>query len=428
MPDNKIRVLVFPCGSEIGLEIFRSLKYSRHVELVGANSVDDHGKFVYTEYFGNIPFVDEPDFEEVFQKVLLENKIDAVYPTMDRVISRLSEIGDSLPCKVLGSPKETNRLALSKSKTYQFFKDKISIPMVYSSLDEISSFPIFSKPDIGYGSRGTKKLYSIEEAKKRKQQHPEHLLLEYLPGEEYTVDCFTDRFGKLLFIGPRKRGRIQKGISVNTSPAPELLEEVTQIANSINEEVALRGAWFFQVKKNQNDELSLLEFATRLGGSSSLFRAKGINFALMTIFDAFNYPVEANENSYGVELDRALDQRFKFDFEYDAVYVDLDDCLIFGNKINSELVRFIHQSINKSKKVILITKHEKDLPDTLHKFRISTLFDELIHLKKTEEKADFMKYRNAIFIDDSFAERKKVSLKLRIPVFAPDAVASLITD
>ncbi|MDG1279251.1 MAG: ATP-grasp domain-containing protein [Algoriphagus sp.] len=428
MPESKIRVLVFPCGSEIGLEVFRSLKYSRHVELVGANSVDDHGKFVYTEYFGNIPFVDAPDFEEVFQKLILEKNIDAVYPTMDQVISTLSEMGDRLHCKVLGSPKKTNRLALSKSKTYQFFEGKIKTPEVYTSLDDIHAFPVFSKPDIGYGSRGTRILHSLEEAKKRKQQHPEHLILEYLPGEEYTVDCFTDRFGKLLFVGPRKRGRIQKGISVNTTPAPELLDEVNKFAQKINQEVELRGAWFFQVKKNQNGELSLLEFATRLGGSSSLFRAKGINFALMAIFDAFNYPVEANENSYGIELDRALDQRFKFDFDYQNVYVDLDDCLILGDQINSDLVRFIYQSINKSKKIILITKHEKDLVDTLKKFRISSLFDELIHLKKTQEKADFMQYDNAIFIDDSFAERKKVSLKLRIPVFAPDAVASLITD
>ena len=39
-------ILVFPCGSEIALEIYRSLRYSTHFKLIGANSLDDHGKFV----------------------------------------------------------------------------------------------------------------------------------------------------------------------------------------------------------------------------------------------------------------------------------------------------------------------------------------------------------------------------------------------
>jgi hypothetical protein len=43
----KKNVLVFPCGSEIGLEVYRSLKHSIHFNLIGANSVDDHGRVVF---------------------------------------------------------------------------------------------------------------------------------------------------------------------------------------------------------------------------------------------------------------------------------------------------------------------------------------------------------------------------------------------
>ena len=59
---KKINVLVFPCGSEIGLEVHRSLEYSAHVELVGANSVEDHGKFLYKNYISDLPFYDDPSF------------------------------------------------------------------------------------------------------------------------------------------------------------------------------------------------------------------------------------------------------------------------------------------------------------------------------------------------------------------------------
>lgn len=38
----KSKVLVFPCGSEIGLEIHNSLKWSTHIDLWGGSSVNDH--------------------------------------------------------------------------------------------------------------------------------------------------------------------------------------------------------------------------------------------------------------------------------------------------------------------------------------------------------------------------------------------------
>ncbi len=427
MAEEKIRVLVFPCGSEIGLEVFRSLKYSRHIQLIGASSVDDHGRFVFDSYFGGIPFVDSPEFDLVFLKLIEDLRIDAIYPTMDMVIAKLSEMEEELPCKLIGSPKSTNFLALSKKNTYEFFNGKIKVPTVYNDLDQITEFPVFGKPDIGYGSRGVKVLKSLDEVRKRIEKEPGHLIMEYLPGEEFTVDCFTDRQGKLLFAAPRKRGRIQKGISVYTSPAPKIAKLTNQFAETINSEIQLRGAWFFQVKKDKNGNLTLLEFATRLGGSSALFRAKGINFALMSIFDAFEYPVKVLENTYCLELDRALDQRFKIQLSYQTIYVDLDDCLILGDQVNSELVSFLYQCINRALKIVLITKHEKNLDETLAKFRLTALFDEVIHLKKSQRKSDFILETNSIFIDDSFEERNNVSVIHGIPVFAPDAVAALTT-
>ena len=67
---SKKNILVFPCGSEVALEIYRSLEYSTYFNLIGGNSVDDHGKFVFKNYIGNIPFVTDKNFieEAVLQK------------------------------------------------------------------------------------------------------------------------------------------------------------------------------------------------------------------------------------------------------------------------------------------------------------------------------------------------------------------------
>jgi hypothetical protein len=46
---KKCRVIIFPAGSEIGLEIFNSLKYSHHVEVFGASGKSDHASLSTVE-------------------------------------------------------------------------------------------------------------------------------------------------------------------------------------------------------------------------------------------------------------------------------------------------------------------------------------------------------------------------------------------
>src|SRR5690606_39341487 len=72
----------------------------------------------------------------------------------------------------------------------------------------------------------------------------------------------------------RVRKRISNGISVNTIPDDDHVQEFERIAAVINSNIKFRGAWFYQVKENNEGQLCLLEVASRLGGSSSLFRSE----------------------------------------------------------------------------------------------------------------------------------------------------------
>lgn len=423
---KKKNILVFPCGSEIGLEIHRSLRFSTHVRLIGANSIDDHGKYVYENYIGNLPFVNGENFITRLKEIIDEYEIDAVYPAMDAVITKLAKHEHELGCKVIGSPYETANICLSKSLTYTTLKDSMRVAEVYESISKIKSYPVFIKPDIGYGSRGAKLIHSAEEATIQLEQYPRSIIMEHLPGKEYTVDCFTNRHGELLFSKARIRNRISNGISVNTFPVKERDEEFSSLATSINNKIKLRGAWFFQVKENREGHLVLLEVASRLGGSSSLFRNLGVNFALLSVFDAFNIDVQVFYNDFSIELDRALDNRYKITASFKTAYIDFDDCLILDGKVNTNLVKLLYQFLNDNKKLVLITKHESDISESLKKYRLTNIFDDIIHLEKGDEKYKYITEECAIFVDDSYAERQIVHKKLGIPVFAPDSIESLI--
>ena len=429
----KKNILVFPCGSEIALEVYRAVNHSTHFNLIGANSIDDHGQFVFENYIGGLPFITDPDFLEKFRQVVRDNNIDAVYPAMDAVIELLKSNEDFLGCKVVSSPIETTQICLSKSKTYKVLENVVKVPKTFTA-DELviagEPFPVFAKPDIGYGSRGAKKISSVEDLKAHLALYPSCILSEFLPGKEYTVDCFSSHNGDLLFAAARERCRIMNGISVNTKPVKENAEEFVDFAKRINSAIKFNGAWFYQVKRDANGKLTLLEVASRFGGSSSLFRAQGINFALMSLFDAFDIPVSVLRNGYDVIMDRALDNKYKLDLKYSEVFVDFDDCIYLEKKfVNDAMMAFLYRCVNKGIKVTLLSRHDDEklgkLDELLDKLRIRQVFDRIIHLNPSQKKIDSIDNTDSIFIDDSFAERKAVADKFNIPVFSLDMIEAL---
>ena len=421
----KKNILVFPCGSEIGLEIYRSLKYSIHFNLIGGNSVNDHGKFVYENYIEDIPFLNDPMFIQKLNSVISEYKIDLLYPTMDAVIAQLGVLEQQINCQIVGSPSTTSAICVSKKKTSDLLSPFIDMPFLIDDVNDITEYPVFLKPEIGYSGKNTTIANSREEVINHLNKVPGCMMMEYLPGEEYTIDCFTSKSEKLLFSGARLRKRVSNGISVNSVLASESINnELKNISEIINQQLHLRGAWFYQVKRSAKGRLKLMEVAARLGGSSAFFRMKGVNFALLTLWDALGIDVDIIANDYFLEIDRALDHKCKIQIEYKKVYIDLDDTLLIDEKVNIELIAFLYQCRNQNKEIICISRHNKNIQTTLEFYRLNNLFDRVIHINNGEPKSFFIE-PESIFIDDSFAERKEVA-KLNIPVFAPDMVTALI--
>src|SRR5690606_12018933 len=112
-------------------------------------------------------------------------------------------------------------------------------------------------------------------------------------------------------------------------------------AAAINQKLRPRGAWFFQAKLDHAGQPKLLEVATRFAGSSALQRGLGVNLPLLSAFDAFDWPVSIATNDYPIELDRALENRYRIRLDYQHIYVDLDDCLLIEGRVNTALLAFL---------------------------------------------------------------------------------------
>ena len=106
------------------------------------------------------------------------------------------------------------------------------IPKVYKK-EEVKNYPVFCKKDTDQGGRHAYKIENEDELKMYAKA--DMIICEYLPGEEVTVDCFTNKKRNLVFCNPRAADRILAGIDVHARRI-DLTPEIKYIAESLNKD------------------------------------------------------------------------------------------------------------------------------------------------------------------------------------------------
>ncbi len=410
-----IRVLVFPAEGVNATEVHDALSSCVNIEVWGASSVSRHGSYVFENYRCALPGINDVSFYDEFANLVSELSIDVVIPTHDTVVYEFAKNKESIPAKVHVPSFETARASRKKSVTYKLFSDCSFLPKIYFSAEENVNFPVFAKPDEGQGSKGARIIRTKDEL--LEVDFSSNVVAEYLPGEEYTVDCFTDRYGKLRCALPRRRARIENGISARAETLPST-KEFTEIAKEINERTEFCGMWFFQVRRDSAGNLKLMEISARCAGTMCATRAKGYNLPLLSVYSLMGYDVDVIDNGYEVVVDREITSCYDPLFEVKKLYLDYDDTLIMGKEVNLQAISLLYQCHNKGVPVVLLTRHEGDLAQSLAEHGISrALFEEVVHLGIEQKKASFIDVDpGTIFIDNAYAERAEVHKKLGIVV------------
>lgn len=376
----KRNILVFPCATQLGVEQYHSLKYNKNFNLIGAahNKSDN----LYKNYTQLKHSLEDPNLIHELQQIVSSKKIDIILPSHDEVLYILSN--SPLVNILTGSPKDTIEICRFKSKTYKKLTTNPDLKNRVPYYKIINSG--FLKPDKGQGSRGVIKVETP------------YLNCEFLPGKEYTVDCFTDLNGSLIYINPRLRQTILNGISEVTNNVNN--PEFTDIAEKINKTIKFCGSWFFQMKEDSNGYLKFMEIAPRIGGGSNINRLNGVNLTLSDLYLKTGHNVKLIPQNLTQQVIR---QSPKYNLDFDTIFVDYDDTFSYIKDVLYKL----------NKKIIIITRS---------KVKVNTSYD-IIYVKDNENKSDIinsLNKPNAVFIDDSFKERKDVYLNCNIPCLTPE--------
>lgn len=177
--------------------------------------------------------------------------------------------------------------------------------------------PVVIKPPISNGMRGLRiidesidfrdKFYSekptgiyvkMEDLKRiLGSMFPQLMIMEYLSGEEYTVDILNADF---LTVVPRRRDLIKAGITFIGTV--ERNEEIIEYSEKLSREIGLEYAYGFQFKLDENNIPKLLESNPRIQGTMVLSTFAGANIIYGAVKYALAEEIPRFEIKWGTRM------------------------------------------------------------------------------------------------------------------------------
>lgn len=314
-----LRVLITGAGAPGAYGIIKSLKSSFHVSyIIGTDIKLLVASIELLDEFITGKKSTDSDFITNLVDTARKNKIDIIIPLVTSELILLANHKSEflkLGIRVLVMDENIIDIANNKLKMLDALKkNNIRIPryQAFSNLSEFNeALTLFDKdqitcfkPSMSNGSRGFRIIDPNHDAlnfllnEKPNQAYiskanfedlisnntiTEMVLMEYLPGDEYSVDIFKNE--TLEIIVPRRRVAMNSGISVEiiVEKSDEIVSYSREIINALN----LNGVFGIQLKYGADGIPYILEINPRLQGTVIASVAAGANLPLIALESEF---------------------------------------------------------------------------------------------------------------------------------------------
>lgn len=272
-----------------------------------------------------VPKGDASDYIDSLLDICKKEKVNILFPIMSVELDELSKhkhIFEENGTLISISPSESISIANDKLKLFDFMsKEKLPCAKYYSVSDvnELKKailsmgYPhkdVCVKATNSSGSRGFRiikeKTFSLEHFLNEKPSScivnlkdflayfdsneiiPELLVMEYLPGTEYTVDLLAD-CGKTIFCGCRKSLSMSNSIMLDGIVVQN--DTIKDLCKKIVEKLELDGNIGFDIKEDKDGNPLILECNPRITAGISIFKAAGINLPYLAVKKMLGEPI-----------------------------------------------------------------------------------------------------------------------------------------
>jgi carbamoyl-phosphate synthase large subunit len=308
-----ITVIITGAGAPGAPGVIKSLRENgeRSIRVVGVDASSEAVGFRLADTGYQIPMANAPDFIDRLLKIAIQEKADVILPLVTSELEMLSLNKDKFQnAGVIVSVSDYYplKIANNKGKLLTYMKDKgLSVPrfsIVKSKQEFVKAVkelgypdePICFKPVQANGSRGfriidskinryrllfemkpTSTYITLDEITSifdETEIFPQLIVMEYLPGKEYSIDLLVDH-GRSLYTIPRRRDAMNGGISIKGEIVKEY--EVIDYCNEIVQSLGLHGNIGIQVKRAKNNIPLILEINPRIQGTIVHCTGAGVN-------------------------------------------------------------------------------------------------------------------------------------------------------
>ncbi len=315
---KKINIILTGAGGPGGPGIIKSLKMaSPDFFIIGLDNNLNSIAPAIADKFYQVPLGNDKRYVPKLLGIAKKEKVKVIFPFNTRELLNLASHIDELEkigVKVNLSSLESLKIANNKFLLNEICK-KIGVPypetILVKSFSEFKKAvfklgypkkPVCVKPPVSNGQRGfriiddsqnqlslflnqkpTQVVVSFKQIKEifnKAKTFPELMVMEYLPGEEYTVDILAGE-GKALVIIPRLREEIKMGVSFRAKTVKEA--RIIQYSALIVKSLKLHGIVGLQFKKDEKGIPKILEANPRIQGTNIISVASGVNLPYLAV-------------------------------------------------------------------------------------------------------------------------------------------------
>jgi len=232
--------------------------------------------------YKSVPRVTDSAYLDKLLKICIKWNIKIIVPTIDTELQVLSNnINLFLKQGITPIVSSSEFISACRDKRIinEFFIERgIEIPTPMSK--NKYTFPFFIKPYDGSLSKDIFLIKSEEDLTEYHFSNQKLMFMEYINPEEfdeYTVDCYYNKYNNLSCVVPRKRifvraGEINKGVTHKNEIVSFLKQRLNHIPGAIG---CLTMQFFFNQKTRR---IIGIEINPRFGGGFPLSYAAGANY------------------------------------------------------------------------------------------------------------------------------------------------------
>lgn len=236
-----LNVLVDAAGTVTCQSVIRGLRGAEgKVNKIVTIDMDpkNAGRFL-SDRFYLCPRADSEEYIDFLLDLFDEELINVFIPIIDSGLLNVSKHIDRFPdnVAVIVSPYSTIKMCDNKAETSLMFKKAgLATPKTYVHKKDINKYPVFVKPL--YGGRASLGCYKVDSEEELDivltKDKEAKLVMDYIEGQEYTIDVVCNMDGSYIASLPRKRLETKSGVSYKAEIVhnQELTDSVIKLVNS----------------------------------------------------------------------------------------------------------------------------------------------------------------------------------------------------